>query len=528
MDAELRDRVSYEYRNEYEGFTPIGSALALVPVYRLNAVVSYVTRTAIPLLDKFICRLILDGVTEPREISEFLGVDIDVIQRAIDKLSCNNFIYDDYGVWRLSYEGSRAFKEDQKFTESADEVELLFDGIFAEFRFDLMEDEVGHQLKELTRRSDSGNASAALMIPARVFPKVLQGDLASHEASDAVSRLLNDKGVSAVEIKRFVESSADLVFHEYLLLIYIDNGPVPKYKLLAYDPCGSNPGPDYRVTQALLMLHDRGELDERLWANSATSAGESSSASIDLLARALADYDRSAVAQSLEEIDTETQETAKRLESVESLSATEVEQLRTGLRELEREKQKLITELQSDWRQRVRSSARIVMNCEIREKLIEALATAQEELYIVSPWITKRVVDSEFKDSLKRLLEQGVKITILYGIEPETPSSSKGSKGKDKEKEKETERLAQELRRLGEGYPVPPRIERANTHEKWLICDDRYVISGSFNFLSYKGEPGPGFRHENGILVEDPELIAQVKKMLDSRQLSGQTRRLAV
>jgi hypothetical protein len=43
-----------------------------------------------------------------------------------------------------------------------------------------------------------------------------------------------------------------------------------------------------------------------------------------------------------------------------------------------------------------------------------------------------------------------------------------------------------------------------------LICDSRFVVTGSFNWLSFKGDPDRTFRDEQSVLVEIPEHIEGV------------------
>lgn len=52
------------------------------------------------------------------------------------------------------------------------------------------------------------------------------------------------------------------------------------------------------------------------------------------------------------------------------------------------------------------------------------------------------------------------------------------------------------------------------THEKLCICDRKYYINGSFNFLSYSGEEkNNGFRNEGSTYSENRKLIDTVIKM---------------
>ena len=49
------------------------------------------------------------------------------------------------------------------------------------------------------------------------------------------------------------------------------------------------------------------------------------------------------------------------------------------------------------------------------------------------------------------------------------------------------------------------------THEKVLIFDDT-VVTGSFNWLSFKGDPNRTFRMEEGTLVQIPSEVDKAYK----------------
>lgn len=511
MDSELIDKIHFQHKDEYDGFRLIGSVSLYVPVYRLDSRVTFVEKAPIPLFDDFICRLIQAGVTQAKTMSELLGVDLDIVESVLQAMSCSDYIYYNDGTWHLSAPGSRLFKEKRKLNEAVADMEFYFDGLRPEFRIELTSEKARHRLVSLHNEVNDGAAEQALVISARTFPRDIESERERRELSRIASAILEKQGLSVVEIRGFQVVGTSLLYHEYLLIVYSNDDPVPKHKLLAYDPCGDPAGPDYRVTQCLLDLHDRGELDERLWQGQGLQVGMRS-----LVMNALAAYERGGVTRTMGEIEAEEEETRRRLESSADLAPGQVEALLGKLEALEQEKRELVAYVQRLIHLNQKKNARFVMNYEIRERFCQALSEAQAELDIVSPWITERVVDSDFIEKYRALLERGVRVTILYGIEAEDPKLRSEDPG-TKKKEHETERLASMLRRMGQDYPVPPRIARANTHEKVLICDDRFLILGSFNFLSYRGEPGPGFRNENGLLIEDPDLIKTIRESIHSR-----------
>jgi hypothetical protein len=129
--------------------------------------------------------------------------------------------------------------------------------------------------------------------------------------------------------------------------------------------------------------------------------------------------------------------------------------------------------------------------------LQEALVGATDRLVIVSPWVRRSIVDKKFIRQLEERLEAGVDVFVGWGITP----PSELDIDIDSQVLKEFERLTQRFkftfayRRLG------------NTHAKVLICDRRFLIITSFNWLSFKGDPKRTFRDERGTLVALPDMI---------------------
>ena len=58
---------------------------------------------------------------------------------------------------------------------------------------------------------------------------------------------------------------------------------------------------------------------------------------------------------------------------------------------------------------------------------------------------------------------------------------------------------------------------RHKTHEKILIRDGDFVVSGSFNWLSYGGERGRGFRREDALRLTDPATVEEYFRDITAR-----------
>ncbi|MBI3723616.1 hypothetical protein HY251_06640 [bacterium] len=153
---------------------------------------------------------------------------------------------------------------------------------------------------------------------------------------------------------------------------------------------------------------------------------------------------------------------------------------------------------------------------EHREALRDAIFDARRELIVVSPWLRTAAVDPElvgwFRTALDR--RRDLRVTIGYGIERDP------KKGRDPAARDQEEALRR-LQAVGDRARGRLRVvEIGNTHEKLVVCDDRYVIITSFNFLSFNPRPGKGIRREMGHRITDQAVVAQVKAQV-ARVLGG-------
>ncbi len=132
--------------------------------------------------------------------------------------------------------------------------------------------------------------------------------------------------------------------------------------------------------------------------------------------------------------------------------------------------------------------------------LRSAMTDTRSRLLIISPWIRAGVVNHRFINQLRDLLRGGVKVYMGWGI------------GDDKEKDmRDVDRRAvDDIERLGRDHANLVFKYIGNTHAKVLIQDRRLAIYGSFNWLSFRGDPNRGFREENSLLVTIPEKIDQL------------------
>jgi phosphatidylserine/phosphatidylglycerophosphate/cardiolipin synthase-like enzyme len=142
------------------------------------------------------------------------------------------------------------------------------------------------------------------------------------------------------------------------------------------------------------------------------------------------------------------------------------------------------------------SGVRGVETYEHPELLRHALRSATERLVLISPWLRSAVLDEELLADFAGALDRGVELYLGWGI------GGDGATGRGADAE-----ALQSLGRLAEEHANFHFSRLGRTHAKILICDRRFMVVTSFNWLSFKGDPKRTFRDERGLLVSLAEQI---------------------
>lgn len=117
------------------------------------------------------------------------------------------------------------------------------------------------------------------------------------------------------------------------------------------------------------------------------------------------------------------------------------------------------------------------------------LDNASKVIYIQSPWIKYEVLKL-YEKKIEEALERNVKIVISYGM--------KKRKNKDKDSiDKDSKKKLDELKNKYKDFLI---LKETHDHSKILICDESFVIIGSFNWLSYYGGD---LREETSIIYKN-------------------------
>ena len=118
-----------------------------------------------------------------------------------------------------------------------------------------------------------------------------------------------------------------------------------------------------------------------------------------------------------------------------------------------------------------------------RKKLLETLQVAQKTIVIFSGWITDYSITDEFRNKIKKCLDRGVDIIIAWGYKKSRSISFTKQHFNNAEK---AIRELQEWTSLNNTKGTLETFYFPN-HSKILICDTKYAIMGSFNWLSNSG-----------------------------------------
>lgn len=120
-------------------------------------------------------------------------------------------------------------------------------------------------------------------------------------------------------------------------------------------------------------------------------------------------------------------------------------------------------------------------NDQIRKMFLKSFVLAQREIDIISPWMNFGVVNDNFIGLMEDALARGVRICILYGLNPDSSDYNLSRSNR-------SDQVAKFLRDKFSKYGEQLSIVRDNIHYKLVLCDDLFKLEGGYNYLSFVGE----------------------------------------
>ena len=142
---------------------------------------------------------------------------------------------------------------------------------------------------------------------------------------------------------------------------------------------------------------------------------------------------------------------------------------------------------------------------EHRDWLIKTLDESSESIVILSGWATDYSINQEFMLKAKNCLSKGVDIYLGWGFQ------KSNEKKVDSINEKNAKKALSELQEDSAENTMQGRLffRTFKNHKKILICDNKYVIYGSFNWLSNNRG---GSNEEESVVIKHPETVSKIKE----------------
>ena len=141
-----------------------------------------------------------------------------------------------------------------------------------------------------------------------------------------------------------------------------------------------------------------------------------------------------------------------------------------------------------------------------RQIFYNTLGQATSSICILSGTATSYVINEDFKISLTEALKRGVNVYIGYGYRSSYHNEQKKEYELNAENDlKELVKQAKEQNFKGKIY-----LAEYKNHSKILICDDDYVVCGSFNWLSNAS----GQNIERSYIIYDKKLVLKEAQII--------------
>lgn len=156
----------------------------------------------------------------------------------------------------------------------------------------------------------------------------------------------------------------------------------------------------------------------------------------------------------------------------------------------------------------------VIHNCDHLEVLGRALREAEQEIFVVAPLVRGMAAEQFIRDVVP-VLQRGVKVTVIHAnFDDANPQA-----------EIQESKAAQKLKELFAKYPGASLIPlQRETNERILVCDRRFAVVGSWNWLSHmyskkscadlQSNPSVQLRRETSVLFSGAEALKSVQEKI--------------
>lgn len=443
------------------------------PFYNITLTLSFLRNRTLELQEASILECITKKINQKHEFCKLLGVEASFVEKTLSSLLSKELItVEDGNNFIVTDTGKLALKQREVSEITTDTlifyVDALTGNLFLSDNFNL-------------NRFDDSRGGKKNKLPRFVERPKREEDIIEYydQIQEILERKEND---NHVELESVISMEKPFVqWHEITLVFYKDSADSEE---LQYETFSRTNRADY-YRETIEKLYSRGErvLDSIIRSELAESGEKkgltvSSKEELDYKDDIKTIEKVTAKIKELEDLDTSADK-----EGIIKRLVEEIEQLKEQVVHLKNKHG--ITD--------------IIRTHEHPKYLQEAFEKSSERLMIVSPWLKGNIINRNFIEALKKVLRKGVKVHIIYGY--------KDSRGRS-----QTEpRIINELTAIADnfqGHFIFREVE--NTHSKILVCDSKFGINTSFNFLSFRGDPNQTYRDESGTLHKDKVLIEKL------------------
>lgn len=475
---EIAEKYAYKPGFQLIDFMEVG-----LPVYHVVLQVSTLMRKKIAPMDEFVMRCLKFGMRDCGEISMFLGLDRRIVEGVVSSLIRDNDVAlsgnpcSSEQSLKLTIKGQKSLELAETIVPEDRTIALFFDALLrkpAYYREQLFK---ARELREAGLKEIPALPARQPKVadfPIETVQDILRTSVGTGEKRDLLT------------IKRV--ERCNRLFRKAVALLYRSlEGGEPFVEFVVDGKLTSDYGAAFTRADGLKILGFEHPFDAPQPLGSSIGVPEGIAVTISEDGRPPMELLQAEAADRL----------AAEAEIAKTKSAIELTSDDSTRNELEarlREAEARLAELQQRQKRR---GVRQVYVYEHPRLLDQALNSCKSRLMIISPWIRAQVVNPDFLKKLKEALERRVAVYIGYGI-------CGDEQGEPRKADKEAE---EKLAKLARRYKNFCFHHFGDTHAKVLICDSKFSVTGSFNWLSFKGDPDRTFRDEQSVLVEIPEHV---------------------
>ena len=464
------------------------------PVYTVRLALTVLAEQEIATVARYLLQLAALGAAEPSEFSRLLGLsDKFLAGAAAELLSKELVVQRPDRQLEITEPGRKALADGSRsWSPQREYLTVPFDPITRQIL------DIGSGV--LLYPDNAGKTGLFILPQSGDKPRLTELPLVDIQNYARYEPELRSKEI--VEVAEIHNRDARLRYRNDLTVVKLTAGGSSQPTFAVFQ------GREYREaeTVALQRLADDGvnltpdeyTIDDVRWSPSPGASSEETR-----LLEAVREDDQAvrAVEQSIVETEVARQDTA---------DDREKEEQTRRLEELEAERNDLARRLAASEEQlnaQTGGAVRILKTGEHRPLLLRAIDTAAVEITIVSAFIAPEAFDREIRRQLFQALQRGVRVRIAWGL---------GATGRGREVERKRTRgqealapLVESARKAGSAHLLTVKL--TETHQKFILCDDKFVAQGSFNWLSNRGESSTRYNAEQEAseYSERPDAVAR-------------------